>query len=118
MKSLLRKAPVYALSVFTIFTGFVKGASAQITALVPDLPGPDTDLLTWVVTVLNWVIGLAALVAVAMIIAAGYMYITAGGDEGKVEKATKTLTNSIIGLILCFVAGMIVRFVLTNVLGQ
>ena len=39
---------------------------------------------------------LRALVAVGMLIGAGYMYITANGDEGKVEKATKTLTFAII----------------------
>jgi hypothetical protein len=71
---------------------------------------------SWVINVLNFVIGLAALVAVGMLIAAGYLYITAGGDEGKVEKATKTLTFAIIGLVVCFIAVILVQFVLTNVL--
>ena len=51
-----------------------------------------------------------------MLIAAGYSYITASGDETKVEKATKTLTNAIIGLAICFIAVLLVNFVLTNIL--
>lgn len=71
---------------------------------------------TLIVNILNWMIGLAALVCVVMLIAAGYSYMTAGGDEGKVGKATKTLTNAIIGLVICFVAVMLVNFVLANFL--
>lgn len=71
---------------------------------------------TLIVNILDWMIGLAALVCVVMLIAAGYSYMTAGGDEGKVGKATKTLTNAIIGLVICFVAVMLVNFVLANFL--
>jgi len=69
-----------------------------------------------IVNVLNIAIGAAAVICVVMLIVAGYSYITASGDETKIEKATKTLTNSIIGLVICFVAVLLVNFVLKNVL--
>jgi len=59
---------------------------------------------------------LAALVCVAVLVGAGYSYITAAGDEQKVEKATKTLTYAIVGLVICFIAVILVQFVLTNLL--
>lgn len=70
-----------------------------------------------ITSVLNFAIGAAAVVCVVMLIVAGYSYITASGDETKVEKATKTLTNAIIGLAICFIAVLLVNFVLTNILG-
>ncbi|MDD3474841.1 MAG: pilin [Candidatus Dojkabacteria bacterium] len=76
----------------------------------------ETSLPNLITTILNFAIGAAAVVCVVMLIAAGYSYITASGDEGKIEKATKTLTNAIIGLAICFIAVLLVNFVLTNIL--
>lgn len=71
---------------------------------------------TLIVDILNWMIGAAAVICVVMLISAGYSYMTAGGDENKVGKATKTLTNAIIGLAICFIAVILVNFVLDNFL--
>ena len=62
-------------------------------------------------------ISLSALIAVAVLIYSGLQYILASGDEGKVEKATKGITYAIVGLVICFVAVLIVNFVLTRLLG-
>jgi len=37
--------------------------------------------------------------------------MTANGDENKIKKATQSLTWAIIGLVICFVATLLVRFV-------
>ncbi len=78
--------------------------------------GQGGNLLGFVTTVINWAIGFAALVCVVILIAAGYMYITAAGDEGKIQKATSTLTWAIVGLVVCFIAVLLVRFVLQTIL--
>lgn len=70
------------------------------------------DLGGFITTIINWGIGFAAVVAVIMLIAAGFMYITANGDENKIGKATKTLTFAIVGLVICFIAVLLVNFVL------
>lgn len=80
-------------------------------------PTSFNNLNELIVKGLNLAIGAASVLCVAILIAAGYMYITASGDEGKVEKATKTLTFAIIGLAVCFIAVLLVNFVLKNVLG-
>ena len=75
-----------------------------------------TSLEALITNALNFAIGAAAVICVVMLIVAGYSYITASGDETKIEKATKTLTNAIIGLAICFIAVLLVNFVLTNIL--
>ncbi|MDY0097259.1 MAG: pilin [Candidatus Dojkabacteria bacterium] len=100
---------------------FVTKVSAQFMNFTPqnyDLPGPEEDLMVWVLKVINWLIGASALVAVVMIVFSGFRYITAAGDENRISKATKTLTFAIVGLVLCFISGMIVNFVLSNILNQ
>lgn len=53
-------------------------------------------------------IGILTLVAViffvVQIIFAGYAYLSANGDQGKIEKANKHLTGSLQGLIIVIVA--------------
>jgi TRAP-type C4-dicarboxylate transport system permease small subunit len=66
--------------------------------------------------VIRLAILLAALVCVVILIAAGYSYITAAGDEQKIKKATDTLTYAIVGLVICFISVILVEFVLNNVL--
>ena len=78
--------------------------------------GVTGDLKSWVSDVINLAIGLAALVCVVVLIASGYQYITASGDESKIEKATKSLTYAIVGLVICFISVILVQFVLRNVL--
>lgn len=85
---------------------------------LPTGPMGDQELIPWVQGVLNTVILLAALVCVAVLIASGYSYITAAGDEQKIEKATKTLTFAIVGLVICFISVILVQFVLGRLLGQ
>lgn len=78
--------------------------------------GVQTNLLDWIGGVINLAVGMAALVCVGILIYSGYLYITAAGDENKVGTATKSLTSAIVGLVICFIAVILVRFVLTTVL--
>ena len=66
--------------------------------------------------IINYATGFAALVAVIFLIIAVYTYITAAGDADKVEKAGKTITASIIGLVIVFVARILVEFVLEKIM--
>ncbi|MCD4811019.1 pilin [bacterium] len=96
-------------------------ALSTVSAQLVDIVEIDTvsgTLGEFVKDGLNFAVGTAAVACVAILIASGYMYITAGGDEAKVEKATKSLTFAIIGLVICFVAAMLVTFVLSDILGQ
>ncbi len=78
--------------------------------------GGDTGLMNIIKDTLNTVIALAGVVCVVMMIVAGYSYITAAGDENKVKKASQTLTWAIVGLVVCFVAIVLVNFIMNDVL--
>lgn len=76
------------------------------------LPSADGTLMDFITKIINWAIGFSAVVAVVMIIFAGFKYITAAGDENKISSATKTLTYAIVGLVVCFIAVLLVNFVI------
>lgn len=91
-------------------------AQLSVKEILDGFGGTEGDLSDFIVTILDWIIGAAGVVCVVMIIVGGYSYMTAGGDESKVKDASKTLTNAIIGLVICFIAVVLVNFVLDNFL--
>ena len=72
------------------------------------------QLVEWITLMLQWLIALAGVVAAAVLIFNGFMYITASGDEGKIQKATKGITYAIVGLIIAAIAFLIVNFVVNQ----
>lgn len=53
----------------------------------------------------------AGVIAVILIIYAGFMYVTSAGDAGKVTKAKNIIAASIIGIIIIILAYAITAFV-------
>ena len=69
------------------------------------------DLKDTVVNIIQWVLGILALVAVVMIIIGGFQWMTASGSEERIEKAKKIISSAVIGLIIVLLAWAIVIFV-------
>jgi len=76
-----------------------------------------TDLYSFLVATMNLVMSLSALLAVVFLVYAGFKYIISAGDEDKTENATKTIVYALIGLIICFISPIVIKFVLNNVIG-
>lgn len=71
----------------------------------------NADLKQTVINILNLALGLLALIAVVMIIIGGFTWLTAGGNEEKVDKAKKIISAAVIGLIIVLLAWAVVIFV-------
>ena len=69
----------------------------------------------FVVHIVNLAISFSVLIAIAALIIAGFKYILAMGDEEKVEEATKSLIFAIVGLVIVFIAPLVVEYI-TNTL--
>jgi hypothetical protein len=61
----------------------------------------------YVNAIYSFVLAIAGGLASFMFIVAGFQYVVAHGDKGKIAKATKRMTNSLIGLFLTFGAYLI-----------
>ncbi len=71
-----------------------------------------SDLKAAVINIINWVLGLLGIIAVIMVLVGGFQWMTAGGNEDKVEKSKKIISAAIVGLIIILLAWAIVNFVL------
>ena len=67
------------------------------------------------ITIINWALGLAGLVAVAFLIYGGFVYIFSGGNLTKAEDGKKAVFNALIGLVIIILSYVIVRIVVGTV---
>ena len=75
-----------------------------------NLPGqkPGEDLGSIIANVIKYGLGIAGALAVLFIVVGGIYYITAQGDTERLEKAKKTIRNSIIGAVFILLSLVIV----------
>jgi len=71
------------------------------------------DLIGGFISVILGVVGIIFLI---LAVYAGVMYMTAGGDPGKVKKAKEILTQSLIGLIIIVAAYALTQFVVDQII--
>ncbi len=79
--------------------------------------GQDTggsDLVGIIGNIVRIVLTLLGVVVLVIIVYAGFLWMTAGGNEDQVKKAKQWLINAIIGLALILAAYAISSFVVTN----
>ncbi|MFA6392324.1 MAG: hypothetical protein WCW66_06320 [Patescibacteria group bacterium] len=77
------------------------------------------NLQATVLNIIRWLLGLLGLIGVIMILYAGFTWMTAGGNEEKIEKAKKIISAAIIGLVIIILSWAIVTYslgVLSNVI--
>jgi len=67
---------------------------------------------------INSAMSFSALVAVIIIVWGGYLMITAAGDAEKIEQGNKMIVNGVIGMAIVFLAGVGVKYLVTEVLGM
>lgn len=67
-----------------------------------------------IMVAISWLAFAVGFVAVIMIIVAGLLFVTAGGDSGKVTAARNTIIQALIGLAIVAFAEVIVHFVLAT----
>ena len=90
------------------------GVNASNTGNVPENVDGDDGLVTKVVNILLWAIGL---ISVIMIIIGGIRYATSNGDSNAVTAAKNTIMYAVIGLVIAIFAYAIVNFVLVQITG-
>jgi len=72
------------------------------------------DIRVTVAKIIRAFIGILGLVALVIILYGGFLWMTSGGDEEKIGKGKKVLTNGAIGLAIIFLSLGIVQFVISR----
>jgi len=73
---------------------------------------PNADATAIITVVINWILAIAALIAVLMLIIGGILYVTAAGNSDRAKQARQTILYAVIGLIVIVLAYFVVAFVI------
>lgn len=77
-----------------------------------ELANSDQDPRDLIVTIVRYLMAFVGLVAVIIIMYAGWLWMTSNGAPDKIDKAKKTLVNGVIGLIIIIISYAIVMFII------
>lgn len=117
MKKFLRKVAPYLMLALLVVPSL---AFAQIDPGLDILEGPlgleSQDVRVTIANIINVALGLLGIVAVVIVIYAGFLWMTAGGNQTKVDDAKKWLAGGIIGLVLILSAYAIASFIVNSLL--
>ncbi|GEM_PF-2058163 len=102
--------------------GLVLHAHAQTSFSVESIGGQiglgNADLKQVILNVIRWALGILTLTAVVFIMYGGYLWLTAAGNEQRVEKAKQVILRAVIGLVIVLLAWAIVYFVARSIAGS
>lgn len=87
-------------------------ASAQINTSDIGYKGAVQDPTTAVTELLNLVYEWTGIIAVLVIIIAGYLFMTARGDPTQIKRSKDAIRGAVIGLVVVLLAFVITQFVL------
>jgi len=75
------------------------------------------DIRIIIAKIIRVILGFLGIIAVFLIMYAGWLWMTSEGNEEKIEQAKRILTNAVIGLIIILSAFAIASFILNGLLG-
>lgn len=122
-RSLFFKSALAAIACLALFcVGFfaVDAAFAQSTdvfgleAVDQNIALGNSDIRVIVMRIIRAALGLLGIIALVIILYAGYTIMTSGGQEDKISSGKKILINGIIGLAIILSAFSIVSFILNR----
>ncbi len=115
-------ATLFTVILFVLLVGFQsaygQGCSDESDILGLDcadasgLSSEDPRVLT--IRIVNFALSLLGIIAVLIILYAGFTWMTAGGNDEKIGTAKKTLFAAVAGLIIILTAYSIMSFVLRS----
>lgn len=70
------------------------------------------DLLVLLNRIINYVISISAFIAVLSFVYAGFLYLTAFGEMGKVEQAHRIFSSTVTGIVIILIAWLIIASIL------
>lgn len=73
-----------------------------------------TDIRVVIAKIIRAVLGLLGIIALSIILYAGFTIMTSGGDDAKVLQGRKILTNGVIGLVIILSSFAIVQYILNK----
>lgn len=111
-----RRALFPALSLLAPSAAWAQGGGPLGIGVVQGYQAPARNLPLTILLLINYVLGIVGVIALAFLVYGGFLYITSRGDEGQVDTAKRVIFNAVIGIVVIGVAAALVNFVVGGLL--
>lgn len=104
----------------TIFSALGGVASAQliqqgdVPSSIAQATGGEGSIRNLILNIVNFFLLFLGLIAVIMIIYGGITYVTAAGNQEKIESAKKIIMYAIVGIVIVLISFALVRTVISG----
>lgn len=109
-----------SLAVLFLFGGIVLAQETNVAGLTTGFAAragfATTDIRVTIASIIRIVLGFLGIVAVAIIIYGGFIYMTAAGNEEKIAKAKRIIRDAVIGLLIVLASFAITQFIIGRLL--
>lgn len=120
LTALLVIVPVFLLlfgfkaMAFTASNDLFGGEEAAIST---NIGLTDSPIVVIIARLINILLGLLGIIALSLIVYAGFLWMTSAGDPQKIEKAKKMIAAAVIGLVIILSSYSLVRYFLGKFYG-
>lgn len=104
--------PAVAAQAFTASNDLWGGQEQNISA---DIGLTNNSPQVVVARIINVTLGFLGIIAVVIIVAGGFKWMTSGGSEDKIGEAKKLMAAGVIGLVIILASWGISRFVISSI---
>ena len=102
--------------VAVIFVLFASPVLAELDTGLDAVAGEtglgDNDLVTIVGNIIKVFLGVLGVIGIVIVLYAGFLYMTSGGNQDQIQKARKMLISALIGLVIILSAYAITAFII------
>ncbi len=89
----------------------------RFVADLSGLPTAEPSPTIIIAGIVNLVLSVAGVIAIAVVLWGGYQWLTSLGNEEKIRRAKTTLANGAIGLAIIFTSYIVTRFIVFALAG-
>ncbi len=118
MKKLINAAVIAGLSLAPLMAAAQTQTNYGLGNLGDVNLAQDVDLIETIGRIINFLLGFLGVLALILILYAGFLWMTAAGNEENVAKAKKIMGAAVIGLVIILAAFAIANFIVVNLASQ
>lgn len=112
------KLPLILLCSFAFLLVLIPTVQAAQASILPPCVSEGyctlCDIMQLVINFGKFLLGIVGSLALLMFVYGGFVWLTSGGESGKIDAGKKILINSVIGVAITFFAWVIVAFVVST----
>lgn len=100
----MKQKIIFLSFIFIIGLTLIALGATSTSLVIPNPLGETSDIYSLIDLITKFLIGLAIVITPIIIVYAGFVYITAAGNEEKIKTAQKVLIWALIGFALVLIA--------------